>query len=774
MNWTFTRTAVSISADRRTAPILPAVRISNGAEEQLYVYTRDSPFTWPELQLPEDRIPGENSYYILSLTGSILPNGLEWSGKYGFDQYPTPGDLFYQESSGVYRFTGSIELTLQSNGKYTKSVNKDEEGEVRFSNNKDDQVAIFAAKLSETPTYNGKYTQTDVSLDLSFERPDSFMEILRELWSASQIGENYITRTFNPSNDPSGAGFLLNNDTPYLDPTAFRVMSDESSFSLVGSKEQIGIGDDQQLTLNIKADIQNSPTKQIDVLEVRIPKGFTIKESSGLGSLRSTVVDTSRNGDTILTFGVTNASSSTPIDGKLIVEATGLSQPSDKLLDHQWTSNFAATLRAPDGSNALSNSASLDVLVDSSKGIAQRLAANYLDSIRARIDQVQSSALEQLRQVPKISLYPNVFKAVSYVKDARSRGARIRDVIASAESNLQQQINDDISQPVIALGKTIKQSLRSYVAEQTEILAKASAKNIIPGFYEAIEQAVQASFSFGLSFNEGLIGFRRKADTSQFNLNVSIGNPARIPLAALEALRTGNTALFESWATKTAEKMSVKASFTKELQRGSIDVRANYDFAQNTGSVRITPSMSFLKDRLMVDGRLGVEFSGKKANPTYGLGLEWKLSGNDPSPQMLSPLRLMEDSFSSFSILDRSSKDSDTLVNDETEAIIPAAEQDDEILLTPSSPTSGDQTIDIDVDKIVDPITGIESSNSDGPVDVGSLDGTSIPQVISSISFGDQTELFLAVSEASLDPDFTATLNDMTDPIGSVGSLAVV
>ena len=152
MNWTFTRTAVSISADRRTAPILPAIRISNGAEEQLYVYTKNSPFTRPDFKLPEDRIPGENSgYYIIAMTGSILPNGLEWSATYGFDQYPTPNDLFYQESTGINKFTGFIELKLQNDGRYTKSVNKVEEGESRFSSNPDDQVHIFRAGCPRHP-----------------------------------------------------------------------------------------------------------------------------------------------------------------------------------------------------------------------------------------------------------------------------------------------------------------------------------------------------------------------------------------------------------------------------------------------------------------------------------------------------------------------------------------------------------------------------------------------------------------------------------------------
>ena len=190
--WTFTRAGIRVETNSSyTVPFSPAVEVKHGDTTFFITYeNKGTPFQhWMGIPGLFEEFP--NSFYFEQVPLGVRI-GYVWNDMDGYGGYDW--------AKINYEYTGTISLTLQENGLYTKIVQKDERsfGEVQDTGNGPDgifsYVTDYASKASDSRFYIGSYQKNDVDLDLSLNPNSDLRSIATELWQSSTDSGNPIFR----------------------------------------------------------------------------------------------------------------------------------------------------------------------------------------------------------------------------------------------------------------------------------------------------------------------------------------------------------------------------------------------------------------------------------------------------------------------------------------------------------------------------------------------------------------------------------------------------
>ncbi|OUL26792.1 hypothetical protein BV378_12275 [Nostoc sp. RF31YmG] len=254
--------------------------------------------------------------------------------------------------------------------------------------------------------------------------------------------------------------------------------------SISSDKDLIGIGSEHQLIYTFNVTNKGTEDTTGVKLQITIPQGINIISSS------LTIINqiTDSEGNTLLIIDAGSISKGSVFTGTVTIEATGFSQPLDKLQDYLWDIDVKGIATANIlGAIVSSNTAFKSTQIDSSKGLAESLTNNFL--LGASSAKVAPNYLLSLASAPTVN-EPNFFKAANTDNTADSGFSGIVD---SGGKELVKQYKDLATRYLLGVSDTAKtqlkelDNLRNLPEQIATDPSKASDLLKTPNFKKSVE-----------------------------------------------------------------------------------------------------------------------------------------------------------------------------------------------------------------------------------------------------------------------------------------------
>lgn len=445
---------------------------------------------------------------------------------------------------------------------------------------------------------------------------------------------------------------VISNDPIYREigknPSAYtfiNINDDKLDVAISSNKNLIGIGSEHQIIYTFN--ITNNGTENTTgvKLETTIPKGVNLIGSS-LTIINQT---TDSEGNTLLTIDAGSISQGSVFTGTVTVEATGFSQPLDKLQDYLWNIDVKGIATANiSGAIVSSNTASISTQIDSSKGLAEDLVksfffgdvlnqTNSLKTLTSSQKVTASSENEEgLTQVGDelvndviTAVASPVVKTLQTVQDTfseQTKAFKDLDPIKGIEAtqagvkNTEQQVNqfpDNVKQGVEQAGvKAVRKGVG--------LLVDSAAQALISGSYQALKLTVPE----GLSYSDGVVNYEKETSTDKVNLGVTVGKIEKVPQAILQSALAGNTSQIQSWANSTVNNFTAQGLYSKTLPNGQVGLNFGYSNATKTLSYGLETSLS-LGNGFQLGGKVEGQFGQGQSRPTGFLSVIY----TEPEPK---------------------------------------------------------------------------------------------------------------------------------------------
>jgi uncharacterized repeat protein (TIGR01451 family) len=514
-----------------------------------------------------------------------------------------------------------------ANGSFAIATNKIYISQELIANHQGDEGAISEAILEEVGHFvNWQLNQADFPGD----EGTIFSALVRgELLNLSQLDSLKTqdnSSTVLESIMPSSSELLGGYSDPLLDGI-FISLSDTSTeaspapnpnplsdaVEISSDKNIIGIGGNHQVTYTFKVTNKTEIDATNASVKITIPKGIKIIGSSVPESIVTRQVDS--EGNTIITVGTGSIFKNSTISGTLTVEATGFSQPLENLQDYLWdvkiTSSASGTFFNVEYT---SNTAVVSTQVDSSKGLAEKIADDFLlgsslskgiiTSIQ-ELNNKQDDLFTDLKSLARGNIFDSFSQQVTDISNLRSGLEMSNSLIFSDYAEkfdiLSQSIffGDDAqknvdSEPLKILNEasnkpTLQDAINlveSTVTEKIVEFAEPVASNNI--FNGAVESVKEKSKALRDDLANGANNVKTIIETSASNnLKISTGTPdssrvlnldlnigSNISSAVLEAAGKGDSQPLKQAISQPDYGLNI--DFVQKLDRSSVGGAFNY------------------------------------------------------------------------------------------------------------------------------------------------------------------------------------------------------
>ena len=462
--------------------------------------------------------------------------------------------------------------------------------------------------------------------------------------------------------------------------------STDLAVSIESNKDWIGIGPNHLMTYNFSVINKGTKSATGTQLLITIPKGIKIVD----GNFISPNISVDNDGNTIVLIDVGRTlEKNGRFTGDIVVEATGFSQPLDKLRDYLWDIDVRAEVQANESeTNTNNNSFTKTVQVDSSKGLAEELVNRFLfgetnqpnmantfatSQAVARLnadggdENTDDNQFEQgLSEIfsefrgdvemavirPVVESYQTANDTVLEVSDAYKQLDPIRGVkaVQTGAKDLNKQFNeapDNFNRDVKKAGvKALRKSIG--------LLGDAADLGVFSGMYQSLESIGPEGLSY--SRDDGVVYYQKKTSTEQVDFAVTVGKFEEASDAALQSLLANNTAPVKDWVKSTVNNFSGQGLYSKWFPYGQLGLNLGYSKATETTLVNLGASSSFGSPYYFGLGLNGA-YKDSEVRPSVLFTVKWlepKPKNLEPDNHLVSPenhTNNTENSFQSISAL---------------------------------------------------------------------------------------------------------------------------
>jgi len=527
-----------------------------------------------------------------------------------------------QINTEAWNIEGSITLTKQGNGLYTKEVLKGESSEHTTvdldkgtTNVGRNNIPIGSDRSSTT-----QYTQNDLGLDLSITSNNQFSEdlkaVLQELWSPEG---NYFTQPhFGPY-----YGFYPSLEESI--PTSSSADPD-LSVTISDSPVPVKVGENFSYTLTVTNNGSGNATGA--TTEIVLPKGVNFVKAALQPT--SNITD-SVTGERRLKFTIPDTiAAGKSFNNPITVTATGFSQPLTQLRDYLWNIDVKGSATANiSGANINSNTASTSTQVDSSRGLAEDLVRRFADKSEQIVDvtaeDIQKKAFQTFVEKPLQTSKDYLSQRIQDLFNFDVK--KVIDSIQSEPRKIEQQLN----QTLIQLPKEAQNAGVAVFKEKTGLLLEAGAQALFPGVFEALK-------SSGLSYDNGFAKYAKTVESENFGLDFYVGKLEDVPSAILQSALNRDTSSVQSFVNSTVNNFSAQASYARTLPNSQANVKLGYTNATQAVSYDLGASASLGKG-LQLSGGVTGQFGLGQALPSGYLKIIYseQPQNNTPQPQNNTP-----------------------------------------------------------------------------------------------------------------------------------------
>ncbi|MDM3854901.1 MAG: SdrD B-like domain-containing protein, partial [Aphanizomenon gracile PMC649.10] len=420
-----------------------------------------------------------------------------------------------------------------------------------------------------------------------------------------------------------------------------RVFDSGLALEISSDKTEVGIGPNHQATFTFNIKNFGDDWATGSQLSILIPKGINLLNSSMLG--RS---EQDSEGNTILTIDTGIIVDTKSVN--ITVEATGYSQPLDKLYDYLWDVNVYGKVTWDQDTQAPTLE-SKTIRVDSSKGIAEELVKSFLFGSASN----QPNSLKTLTAFQKVTTSSEIVEGFMQIGDEY-----VNDLGTAVTSPIEKIFNtagDTFSEQTKALKelnlkkgieatqagvKNTEQQVNQFPDNVKQGVEKARDKALIKGVGLLVDSATEEVFGpfisgsyqalklASLSYSDGVVNYQKETNTDKVNLGVTVGKNEEVPQAILQSALAGNTSQIESWANSTVNNFTAQGSYSKTLPNGQVGLNYGYSNATKTLSYGIETSLS-LGNGFRLGGKVEGQFGQGQPLPTAFLSVTY----TEPEPK---------------------------------------------------------------------------------------------------------------------------------------------
>ena len=322
----------------------------------------------------------------------------------------------------------------------------------------------------------------------------------------------------------------------------------------------------------------------------------------------------------------------------ITLEATGFSQPLDKLRDYLWNIDLTAALTGNQSQGQVSASDSISTSINSTQGVAKNLVNAFINDIKPDLDatsqDIQKKIFQSSVEKPLQTFTDNASQQIQdlYNFDVN----KLISVIVSDTQTTEQKVNQAILLfPNEAKNAGIKTS-QKIISRELE----AGAYNLFPGLYESYK-------SSGLSYNDGFLTYNKAVGKDNFGFDIYVGKLEDIPTAVLESALNKDTGAVQSWVNSTTNDFKVKGSYSRTLSQSQFAIDLEYKKATDSVSYNLSGSATLFKDYRLTIGTQGELGNGQTLPSGYfQLSIPTPFgnrSSNPETQQNLSPFGFTEE-----------------------------------------------------------------------------------------------------------------------------------
>jgi uncharacterized repeat protein (TIGR01451 family) len=456
----------------------------------------------------------------------------------------------------------------------------------------EDTLVIYQEGFQENPTEDGDYKPK--------ENYQTVVQILDNRLQEGLIGSQRDGTALvidlnkdgviNTAQDLSILNFYNEDGSPGIGHIENINFLSGLEVAISSNKDSIGIGSDHQAvyTFNI-ANLGTQDATEVK-LEATIPKGINIIASSL--PIISQITDSA--GSTLLTLDAGSVAQANTSTETITIEATGFSQPLDKLLDYLWDINVKGIATANVlGASVSSNTASISTQVDSSKGLAEDLVKELLygsqpnqNQAVARVETVERNTQANVNNTSDVSQpgLVNIGQDISN-RFALKVGTRInkgfeaiagiteqelinsgqfydREIVENKISSFRLfgNVTNEFNLTYSQVGEDLKAAVSESIKEAgINFLGELGSKALAQGGFKALENSgnfLDGNFSVQNSYTSN------DAITSS-QISVGFGKRSLFPLDALRESVAGNPQPLENFFVDSFSKVNLDVSWKR-------------------------------------------------------------------------------------------------------------------------------------------------------------------------------------------------------------------